>query len=145
MDRFTNEYCEEEIKGLKNKIYPLVLEDALEAIITRNDTIANLHEQLDAERPTGICEICTDKSVKKADRLNAENRKLKDTITKQQETIGRLVDALEKSFPKEGEYKIGTLNMAVCKHCLFKKGKGHSVSCRWRKNRELLNEVRGEN
>lgn len=37
---------------------------------------AKLREQLEVERPTGICEICTAKSVKELDRLYPENRRL---------------------------------------------------------------------
>jgi hypothetical protein len=64
-----------------------LINDLLEDIIKTNKELQALKEWEQANKPTGICETCTDKSVELADTLRKENKELKEERNKLREIL----------------------------------------------------------
>lgn len=63
-----------------------------------NDEIRTLREQLEVERPTGVCEICTNKAQAELVSLRIELAKAKGEIARLQGIINIRVDS-ESQYP----------------------------------------------
>lgn len=64
-----------------------LINDLLEDIIKTNKELQALQEWEQANKPTGICETCTDKSVELADDLRRKNKELKEERNKLREIL----------------------------------------------------------
>lgn len=64
-----------------------LINDLLEDIIKTNKELQVLQEWEQANKPTGICETCTDKSVELADDLRIKNKELKEERNKLREIL----------------------------------------------------------
>lgn len=75
MTEFTKEYI------YKVRVYStLIDEPASEVIEECLDEVERLQAQLEVERPTGICEICTSTVIKENARLRGEKERLSVTM-----------------------------------------------------------------
>lgn len=64
-----------------------LINDLLEDIIKTNKELQDLQEWEQANKPTGICETCTSKSVELADDLTKKNKELEEETNKLREII----------------------------------------------------------
>lgn len=64
-----------------------LINDLLEDIIKTNKELQDLQEWEQANKPTGICETCTSKSVELADDLTKKNKELEQETNKLREII----------------------------------------------------------